>query len=480
MNERHVDVAIIGAGTAGLAAYSTAGKDTGNLVLIEKGPLGTLCARAGCMPSKLLIAAAERAEQVRRSHEFGIGVAAQPAIDGRAVMGRVRRLRDRFVQGVIDSLEQLPEGRLLRGEARFLDNETLEIDGKERIKASAIVIATGSRPRIPRDFADLGNRLLTTDTIFELDTLPNSLAVFGAGASGLELAQAFHRLGVEMHLFGLDDEIGPLTDPDVHAYAKRLFTDAFPFDPDSKGAAPEPDGGGVAVKTAKEQEAATRLRFEAVLAATGRVPRIDMLDLENTTLKLNENGLPSFDRLTGQCGDTSIFIAGDVDGVLPLLHEAAHEGRIAGENAVGYPELRSRRRKTPLGLVFTSPQIAVVGEGYRQLATSGRDFCVGSVCFEDQGRARVIGENEGLLNVYGECGSGRILGAEMIAPSAEHLSHLLALAIERRLTVSELLDMPFYHPVLEEGLRTALHRLNRNLMKGPEERAGVIDCGPGT
>ena len=159
-----------------------------------------------------------------------------------------------------------------------------------------------------------------------------------------------------------------------------------------------------------------------------------------------------------------IFIAGDAGNFIPLLHEAADEGRIAGENAarvaLGKP-VKAGLRRAPIGVVFTDPQICIVGGGFRSLRPGS--FATGQVNFENQGRARILLRNKGLLNVYAETATGRFLGAEMLAPGGEHLAHLLAWALQNRMTVEQMLEMPYYHPVLEEGLRTALHDVNAKL-----------------
>ncbi len=195
-------------------------------------------------------------------------------------------------------------------------------------------------------------------------------------------------------------------------------------------------------------------RVDYVVAATGRAPNVRGLGLEHASLALDARGVPVFDRRTMQCGAAPIFIAGDANDDLPLLHEAADEGRIAGENAARFPDVRPASRRTPLGIVFSEPQLAVVGTRHADLAP-GR--CVtGVVSFENQGRSRVMLRNQGLLHVYADIATGRIVGAEMIGPDAEHLGHLLAWAIQSEMTVARALEMPFYHPVVEEGLRTAL------------------------
>ena len=155
-----------------------------------------------------------------------------------------------------------------------------------------------------------------------------------------------------------------------------------------------------------------------------------------------------------QCGTSPIFIAGDANHDLPLLHEAADEGRIAGENAALWPNVKPGLRRTPLAAVFSDPQLAVVGNRLIDLAPG--TFVTGEVSFENQGRSRVMLRNRGLLHVYADVATGLLLGAELIGPDAEHLAHLLAWAIQSGMTVERSLEMPFYHPVVEEGLRTAL------------------------
>ncbi len=182
---RKVEVAIIGAGTAGMGAYRAAGKHTDNLLLIEGEQYGTTCARVGCMPSKLLIAAADAAHDVGLAAGFGVHVDAPVRVDGRAVMARLRSERDRFVGFVVGAVEAWPAATRVKGRARFLDDHTLALDTGDTVGADRIVIATGSRTAVPAAFAALGDRVLTNDDVFDWEDLPESVAVFGAGVIDL-------------------------------------------------------------------------------------------------------------------------------------------------------------------------------------------------------------------------------------------------------------------------------------------------------
>ena len=451
------DVAIIGAGTAGMAAYREASRYTHRIALIDGGPLGTTCARVGCMPSKLLIAAAEAAHAGAQSGQFGVHHGSV-LIDGRAVMQRVRSERDRFVGFVEETVHGFEHCELIREYARLEDNHRIRLSGGRLVTARSIVIATGSSPFVPPAFYPAGDRLIVNDDVFAWDDLPGSVAVFGTGVIGLELGQALHRLGVRVRLFGRGDRIGPLTDPVVLEAARRIFDDELAITRDANVSLSR-EGDEVLVRWGNRPD--EEERFDYVIAATGRRPNLRGLGLENTNIAPWDTPMPAYDPSTGRIAGSNIFIAGDVNGDLPLLHEAADEGRIAGENAARHPEPVRRARRTPLGIVFSDPQIALAGASYAELVRSfGITLAVGEVSFADQGRARVMGVNKGHLRVYGEPASRRLLGAEMVGPAAEHLAHLLAWTIEAGLTVEQILQMPFYHPVLEEGVRTALRELN--------------------
>ena len=446
---RKVDVAVIGAGTAGLAAYRAAVKRGKDVLLIEAGAHGTTCARVGCMPSKLLIAAGEAAHHATHARPFG--VTASVEIDGRAVMDRVRRERDRFVGFVLESVDSIPAAHLLTGRARFTSRNELDVDGV-RVEARAVVIATGSSPFVPAMFEAIRDRLVVNDDVFGWEDLPASVAIFGAGVIGLELGQALHRLGVRVRIFGRGGAVGPLGDPVVKAAAAAAFQAELPVDFDAKVKAVEPEGERGAAVRYVDADGNERLEhFAAALIAAGRRPNVQNLGLENVDIPPDA----TVSRTTMRWGNTHVFVAGDATNDIPLLHEAADEGMIAGDNAALHPDVRSGKRRTPLAIAFTEPGLAVVGEGFRALEARG-PYVVGQIDFGDQGRSRILLQNKGAARLYADPTSRRFLGAEIAGPRAEHLAHLLAWSHQAELTIDQMLAMPFYHPVVEEGLRTAL------------------------
>jgi dihydrolipoamide dehydrogenase len=310
--------------------------------------------------------------------------------------------------------------------------------------------------------------MIISDDVFEWRDLPAAVAVMGAGILGLELGQALHRLGVRVAVFGRDGRVGPVSDPAIRAYAIATFNAEFTLHTEAKITTVQREGDRVVLQRQSADGARTTEQFDYVLAATGRIPNVMDMGLDKTTLLLDDKGVPIFDpsttQTTGSDGASSIFIAGDAGNFIPLLHEANDEGRIAGGNAARLAlgkRVESGLRRAPLGIVFTDPQIGIVGGGFRSMKPG--TFVTGQASFEDQGRSRIMLRNKGLLNVYADIATDRFLGAEMLAPAAEHLAHLLAWARQNEMTPAQMLAMPFYHPTIEEGLRTALHDVDGKL-----------------
>ncbi|NYT64846.1 dihydrolipoyl dehydrogenase [Alcaligenaceae bacterium] len=456
MQQLNTDVAIIGAGTAGMAAYKAVKKAGKKALLIEGGPYGTTCARVGCMPSKLLIAAADAAHGIGIAPEFGVEVLGKIHIDGERVMARVRNERDRFVGFVLDSIAAIPETDKIRGYARFLANTVLQVDDHTQIHANSVVIATGSSPVVPDIYSALGQRVLINDDVFDWQTLPRRVLVVGSGVIGLEIGQALTRLGVKVCLVNRSARLGGISDPKVAASARLAFQKEMDIRLETIVDSVALKGDEVhAVLKSNDGKLSTEV-VDYVLVATGRRPNLDALGLENTTIAIDEQGWPSINLLTLQLGDAPVFIAGDVTGTLPVLHEANDEGYFAAANALVYPDVIEPQRRTPLTVVFSDPQIAQVGVHFKDLPETGVVF--GEVSFVNQGRSRIMLKNQGMLRLYADSIDGRLLGAEMAGPAMEHIAHLLAWCVQQNLSVNDMLGMPFYHPVIEEGLRTALRQ----------------------
>ena len=464
---RKVDVLIIGAGSGGLSARREVAKKTDNYLVVDGGILGTTCARVGCMPSKALIQVAEDFYRRKKFLEEGIHGAKELTLNTKEVMQHVRKLRDRFVRGVTSSMKSW-EDKLLRGYASFIDDHHVMVND-EKIYAQKIIIATGTKPNIPEVFANHKEFLITTDEFFELEDIPNSLAVIGLGVIGIELGQAVSRLDVNFLGVARRENIAGVTDPKLNEYVLRKFSEQMNLS--FKGVdLVEKVGDQLKIKTSDKE-----ILADKVLLTTGRSHNLDQLKISNTSVEVNElNQIMHCEQTFKARGCEHIFIAGDVTGHKQILHEASDEGRIAGFNAVN--QKTGFKTRTPLLITFSDPNIAMAGSSYKDLCDKGIDFEVGEVLFEGQGRSIIKLKEIGMLRIYGEKGTGKILGAELMAPDGEHIAHLLSWVIEQNLNVNQVLSHPFYHPVVEEGLRTALRDL-RDKLKLDKPKLEIFEMG---
>lgn len=452
--QKKVDLAILGAGTAGLAAFKEASKVCKNIILIDPGPIGTTCARIGCMPSKTFIQAANYFFERKFYSERGIHGADKITIKIPQLMKHVRKLREHFTSGIIDYTNSLGE-RFIQKPAFIDEPNTIKI-ANQKIIAKNIIIATGAHSLLPEQFSGFTDQILTSDNFFEQDNFESQMAVIGAGLIGLELGQALQRIGIKIEMFHAHQTLSKLSDPAINEYAIKLFQQEYSLHLNQR------------VNIIKNKDHFKIInenkvfKVNQILASLGRKPNLQHIDFKKLGIEVDEAGVPLFDPRTMQVKGTSIFIAGDLTKERQLLHEAADEGFIAGYNATH--NLQYFERRTPLSIIFTDPNIAIIGQRYSELKEK-QDFHVGEVCFENQGRSLIMSKNKGLLHIYADPNNGLILGAEMIAPAGEHMAHLLAWAIQRKMTVMDMLQMPFYHPAIEEGLRTALRKLAKKLKK---------------
>ena len=448
--ERKVDVAIIGAGSAGLFALPYVRRARKEFFVIDPGPLGTTCARVGCMPSKAAIQVANDFHRRTSFVDAGIRGGESLSIDSNQAFGHVRRIRDLLTNRVLSKSRLREAPQYIEGRARLLE-PTLIDAGAERVRADRIIVAVGSRPVVPAAWKPFQDRILTTETLFEQTELPRSLAVLGLGAIGLELGQALARMGIEVAGFDLLETVGGVRDPAVNRAAVQLVGRDFPL---HLGAAAELAGEGERIRVTAGTQSAV---VDRLLVAVGRTSNTDRLGFADIGAPVDERGLPRFDPNTMQVGDLPIFLAGDASGHRPFLHEAADEGRIAGYNAVS-EHVTSFQRKTPLAVTFTDPNIVSTGMQWSEINASDH-YEVGETALSGSGRAIVMGNSEGIIRVYAEKPTGRLVGAALIAPHGEHLGHLLAWSIQQGMTAYDMLKMPYYHPVMEESLQNAIYDL---------------------
>ena len=452
---RKVDVAIIGAGHAGLNALKEVKKVTDNWVLINGGQLGTTCARVGCMPSKGIIEVSRKYNL--HSHDGQVDSQQIPEL-----LEKVRDYRDIFVDLVLaNTTDNMVEGEeLIEGYATFVEPNLLMVND-QLIRANKIIIATGSHPVIPPEWQSLKDRLLTSESLFELDDLPKSVGVIGLGYVGLEMAQALHRLGVKVVGIGNQDTVAGIKDPAINQQVLQIFNREFPLHLGHSARLTAVDDG------VRIEAGDLDVQVEKIFLSVGRRPNIPA-GLE-MFCKTDERGIPCYNPSTLQVDGLPVFIAGDAIGQRMMLQDAAEEGHHAGSNACREVPL-DLPEKTPLSIIFTEPNICQVGAHHDELP----DAVIGEQRFGPIGRALIMGSNRGLIRLYAEPGSGKVLGACMVGPRVEHLAHLVAWSVQQQLTVQEMLDMPFYHPVIEEALQDALKDTAKKLAKQPSPQPDTV------
>ncbi len=451
---RKVKYAIIGAGSAGLTAWSEIKKHTEDYILVDSGPLGTTCARVGCMPSKALIHIAEHYQVWQDADSLGIKLPSLPELDEAKVMQRVRRFRDRFTSGLIASTtDNLTDQQFISGRAKIHPDGKVVV-GDQVFEVERIIVAVGSTPIVPADWQkELGELALTSDDVFELETLPKRLAVVGLGVIGLELGQALAKLGVEVIGFDAQAQIGGLQDSYCNEFMLEQIQKHFPIHINQQ-VVPFRDRNQVKITYQDSDWVGDK-----VLLTLGRRPNDDWRTPELQGLAI--------DPVTLQLGDLPIFVAGDASGFHGILHEANREGKTAAQNAIHYTHLRGSDYLCPLAIVFSDPQIARIGCEYNELDKN--TTLIGSFDLNcNNGRAIVMDQDYGRMRLYADRATGRLLGGELAMPNAEHLGHLLAWSVQMGLTLQDLSTMPYYHPVLEEALQNVIDAMlaEYNALKG--------------
>jgi len=454
----NVDVAIVGAGTAGLYALREVKRAKKSYLLIDQGPLGTTCARVGCMPSKVALHAGANWSIQQHFTQFGITGAEHLTINPDLAWAEVKRQRDGFAGGTANNTKRAAGEHLLMGKAEFISPQQLTVhgaDGKRTlVNAQRIILAVGSRPIIPQWLQPVAHKTISTDQLFELDKLPKRFGVLGLGAIGLEMGLALSRMGISVVAADVGHTIGGIQDPEISKAALKEFESAFTFYlGEAAELTPQENGLNMQVQGHTHD-------VDLLLAALGRRSNLDKLKLENADIALNERGSLSFNPHTMQVGDTPIYIAGDANSDRTLMHEAAAEGAMAGYNA-SHETPVAFKRKTSIGIAFANPDIITVGASFNSL--EGNDILVGTALGLRNGRNRILHGDNDILRLYAEAHTGKLLGAAMLGKRAEHLAHLLALAIDRGETAHSLMELPFYHPTVEEMLQTALQDIARKI-----------------
>lgn len=455
MDDRTYDFVAIGGGTAGLVSAVGARYFGARVALLEREALGGDCLWTGCVPSKALIASARLAQRMRHAERLGLK-GASPGHAFREVMERMRSARarvakhddpDRFRRLGID---------VLMGEARFTGRGTLEVEGSGRIRASRIVIATGSLPAAPPIPGLEQAGYLTHMTAFAANDLPASITLIGGGPIGIELAQVYARLGSRVTVLEVLPQILPREDPDVAQTVRdALAREGICVETGVRATRVESGDGEKTVFA----EDGRRFSAAELFVAAGRRPATATLDLERAGVQ-TDRGAVSVDRRL-RTSASGVWAAGDVTGGLQFTHVADYMAKVVVQNAL-FPFKTSVDYATVPWVTYTDPEVAHVGLSEAAAAKQGATTFRYS--FEDLDRAIVDAETTGYVKISAR--RGRILGATVVGLAAGELIFPLVLAMRQRIPLAGLSNTIFPYPTLMEGVKRTADAYQRTRLEG--------------
>lgn len=450
-------VLVLGGGPAGYVAALRAAQLGADVALVEAREIGGTCLNRGCIPTKAMVAGAERLHHARGAAEYGVTVG-EVGLDFAAFMARKERATGQLRDGVA----RLLKGRkveVVAGRASLAGPGRLALDDGAVLEGDAVILASGSEPvRLPVfDWAD--PRVMTSDELLAVDHVPARLAVVGGGVIGCEFAAVFTRLGSRVTVVEMLDQLLPGEDKRTARTLQQAFKKAgvdvvVKNAVESVSAAPD----GLTLRLADGREVAA----DVALVSVGRRPVSGGMGFAEAGVAIDERGFVVVDETLRTSLD-GVFAAGDVAGPPLLAHWAYHEGAIAAENATTGGRLAVDRSVVP-SCVFSSPEVASFGLTEDRAAEEGRAVEVAHVRFNGNSKAVIEGENDGYVRIVCEPGGGRVLGASLVGPRVTELVHELALAARAGLTLADVAATIHAHPTLAEAVaEAALSGLGRGM-----------------
>lgn len=461
------DIVIIGAGSAGIEAFKVATKAGAHCILVESGPLGTSAKRTGDTPLSYLMAAGRNCHGIMDLDKYGVNVSFDFAFDTDHVLNTLRAVRSKDTNEILSFIYSIPESNRLIGRASFIDEHTLMVNESHTVHFKSAIIATGSVPVVPYElsqYQDTGG-IYTTHDFFDMDHLPNSIAIFGSNREGLQLGQALSYLGVKVVVFG-NQNLWELTDESVITATLEAFNARFDLVLNSYTTAIERYERGFGIYYLQSNYE-NHLEVESILTCSIRYPKLDGLNLREIGMRLTRQGCIEVNELTMQTSIDHIFAAGDVTELNMTTAKARQQGHVAGMNAITYPELKDFAPAFKINILATDPEVAMVGLTYEQVkqrAKDGQSFVSVEVRMND-GIFRVTQRQGGLLRMYVDESSHLILGCELCMHDAGHIAHLLAMSMSQGLTVEQVSALPYFTPSYESVIKSACDQAIKNIAR---------------
>ena len=462
--KKEFDVAVIGAGPGGYVAAIRAAQNGAKVALIEKKDLGGVCLNVGCIPTKTLLATNDILHKINDAKEFGINVE-NISFD----FEKIKNRKDNVVKGIRNSLEGLIKSNgieIIRGKAEFTSPEELKITGENTflVKAKKYIIATGSEPLDIKAFPCDGKRIHNSSSILELTSLPKSLAIVGGGYIGCEFASLYASLGVKVIILEALESIVSaqgkmIADTLTKAFQKQgidIQTNVFVQGIDSKK-----DGLTINLAGGKTVDA------EMALVSVGRKLNSNNLELMKASVATDDSGtIIVNDKM--ETSTPNIYAIGDVTGKWLLAHVASHQGMVAADNATGHNK-KMHYYAVP-AVIFTTPEIAMVGMTLEQAAEEGYSPTVGKFPFQALGKSQASHQTEGFAQIISDKKTKQILGAQIIGHEASALIGEMTLAIQNELTVDCVIDTIHAHPTVAEAWLEAALLANETPIHFPPKK----------
>ena len=444
---KEAEVVVIGGGPAGYAAATRAGREGWETILVEGRELGGTCLNRGCIPTKVFFKSQEVANLVKKAQDFGIKADFQ-GVDWEKVLNRKNRVVKQLTSGV-QFLLRKGKVEVIEGFASFLDSHTIRVE-KEEIRGKYIVLASGSRSAtLPVEGANLEG-VIDSDQALELSSLPESLVVVGGGVIGMEMACIFNAFGVKVEVVEMMPKILPPVDEEITNLLTQLVEKRGMRVHVNAQVKKIHRSGNLRVTFIQEGEE-KEVEGDCVLVATGRVPQVENLGVENLGLKMENRGVWTDEFL--RTSISHIYAPGDVNGKYLLAHVAYREAEVAINHIKG--EKKGISYKAIPNCIFSFPEIASVGLTEKEAEAKGYEVKVGRFPFRANGKALIEGETEGLVKIVSEAKNGEILGVHILGPHASDLIGEAVLALNLECTPQEIAETIHPHPTLSEALMEA-------------------------
>lgn len=454
---RAFDLAVVGAGS-GLTVASAAAENGESVAVIDEGPMGGTCLNRGCIPSKQLLYHADVLETVQRAGEFHID-ARVDGVDFPAIVEEVNEDVAGEAEQIRESLEASPHHELFPHRARFVDERTLEVPAgepdAERVQGDKVVVAAGTRPRVPAidGIEDVG--YLTSREALELAGVPERLVVVGGGYVGAELAHLFGTFGADVAIVGRRPHLLPEADREVGEAFTRRYADRFTVHAGYEATSVEAEGGEIEVHAdpyGETEGQPVSLRADELLLAAGRRPNTDLLDVDEAGIATDEAGFVRTDKFLRTTAE-NVWALGDVLGKHPFKHAANHEAQAIARNL--YAEEPQPVRDLPMPFaVFAAPEVAGVGKREQDLDPEDEVYATSTYRFEDTARGGAM-HAEGFVKVVID-GDGNVLGCHIIGPEASTLIQQVVTAMTAASgTIHDVLMSIHVHPALPEVVQRA-------------------------